>query len=513
VGDHARIAQRLLAKLYRKTGPRYPLTVLGLAIALQFLVFAGMIAVVTLYVHASLGRYAVLVLAAGILQGLFAAISAPFFARRLSPTIEWLRGNRGQRVAEAAWVAAASLPVEFFRRQLRKFAPLTYNVAWCGFAVWELRLPAYGLPILIGAGMAVFVFAISVLFLLMERSLRPLLEELCREVPPEIQLVGSGIPLRVRLLTTLPAMNVVAGVVVAGVAGIGNGSIARLGLVVAISFGTAVALALALALLLSDSIVAPVSRLRDATERVAGGDLLIEVPVISVDETGALTGSFNRMVGGLRERERLREAFGTFVDPGLTERVLRDGTDFAGEEVELSVLFMDVRGFTTYSERAEAREVVARLNDLYGQVVPVILAHGGHANKFIGDGLLAVFGAPERLPDHADRAVAAALEVVDLVRDRYRGELRVGIGVNSGRVVVGTIGGGGRLDFTVIGDPVNTAARVETATRQTDDDILITSSTRALLTREGAHWEERPPIPLKGKNEPTTLYAPLKPAG
>jgi len=126
--------------------------------------------------------------------------------------------------------------------------------------------------------------------------------------------------------------------------------------------------------------------------------------------------------------------------------------------------------FEAFSERTPAREVVARLNELYEIVVPVITRGGGHANKFIGDGLLAVFGAPERLDDHADRAVAAALEIAQQVRDRFQGELEVGVGVNSGTVVVGTIGGGGRLDFTVIGDTVNTAARVESATRTTGDD-------------------------------------------
>jgi class 3 adenylate cyclase len=502
------VAQSLLWALYRRTGPRYPLTVAAAAIVLQFGVFAAMIAVVALYVRISLGRFALLVLAAGVLQLLFAATSAPFFARRLAPTIVWLRGARTSAGAEAAWVAAASLPVDFFRRQIRKLAPLVYNVIWCSFAVWQLDLPGWGLPILAAAGVPVFLFAIPVLFLLMERTLRPLLEDLSHACPAGIQLQGAGIPLRARLLLTLPAMNVVAGIVVAGLAGVGNGSVGRLGLVVGISFGVALALALALALLLSDSIVAPVARLRDATALVGSGDLTVDVPVTSVDETGALTGSFNRMVSGLRERARLRDAFGTFVDPGLAERVLRDGTDFAGEEVELSVLFMDVREFTTYAERAEARDVVARLNDLYEQVVPVILAHGGHANKFIGDGLLAVFGAPERLADHADRAVAAAIEIARLVNGRYAGELRVGIGVNSGRVVVGTIGGGGRLDFTVIGDPVNTAARVESVTRQTDDDILITSSTHRLLTRPVAGWHERSPIPLKGKSESVALYAP-----
>ena len=98
-------------------------------------------------------------------------------------------------------------------------------------------------------------------------------------------------------------------------------------------------------------------------------------------------------------------------------------------------------GGLRYAETAAAREVVSRLNQLYGEIVPIVLRHGGHANKVIGDGLLAVFGAPDRLPDHADRAV--------------------GVGINSGTVVAGTIGGGGRVDFTVIGDAVNTGARVE----------------------------------------------------
>lgn len=140
--------------------------------------------------------------------------------------------------------------------------------------------------------------------------------------------------------------------------------------------------------------------------------------------------------------------------------------------------------------------------------MPVIRQHGGHANKFIGDGLLAVFGAPERHADHAARAVAAAREIAQLVRRGSGGTLRVGLGVNSGRVVVGTIGGGGRRDFTVIGDPVNTAARVEAATRLTGDDILITETTLRALGPHGNDLEERPSAPLKGKAATVRLYAP-----
>jgi adenylate cyclase len=138
----------------------------------------------------------------------------------------------------------------------------------------------------------------------------------------------------------------------------------------------------------------------------------------------------------------------------------------------------------------------------------VILRHGGHVDKFMGDGLLAVFGAPERHPDHAPRAVAAAREITQLVHERLGGTLRVGVGVNSGSVVVGTIGGGGRRDFTVIGDPVNTAARVEAATRVTGDELLITEATLRALGDEARHFEERPSAPLKGKAAAVRLYAP-----
>src|SRR5581483_7816709 len=128
---------------------------------------------------------------------------------------------------------------------------------------------------------------------------------------------------------------------------------------------------------------------------VAAGDLSVRVPVTGTDETGQLAGSFNEMMRGLQERETLHEAFGVFVDPQLADRVLAEGTDLQGEEVEVSVLFLDIREFTSFAERSSAREVVARLNEFFSEVVPVLHHHGGHANKFVGDGLLGVFGAPD----------------------------------------------------------------------------------------------------------------------
>jgi class 3 adenylate cyclase len=356
------------------------------------------------------------------------------------------------------------------------------------------------------AAFVILAYGNGLAFLIFERALQPVLDDIATHLSDEAEIDAARLPLRRRLLSSLPAVSAGVGVIVVALVEPGHPGLTELFAAIAISLTVSLTLAFVFTVLLADSVVSPIHRLERATERVAAGDLAVRVPVGSADETGNLTRAFNRMVSGLQEREQLREAFGTFVDPDLTERILEEGTDFAGDEVEVSLLFMDIRGFTTYSEKAQPHEVVAQLNDLYGEVVPVILRHSGHANKFIGDGLLAVFGAPNRLPDHADRAVAAGLEIARLVRERYRGELRVGIGVNSGRVVVGTIGGGGRLDFTVIGDAVNTAARVESATRETDDDLLITESTRQSLSEEMGGWEERPPMALKGKAQEVRLY-------
>ena len=125
----------------------------------------------------------------------------------------------------------------------------------------------------------------------------------------------------------------------------------------------------------------------------------------------------------------------------------------------VSVMFVDIRGFTGFADRSTAREAVDLLNEFFELAVPVLGRHGGHANKLLGDGLLGVFGAPQALPDHADRALAAATDMLESVEAHFGERLRIGIGVNSGLVLVGTIGGGGLVELGVIGDPVNVAAR------------------------------------------------------
>jgi adenylate cyclase len=273
-------------------------------------------------------------------------------------------------------------------------------------------------------------------------------------------------------------------------------------LVVAGLFGGGILVAAA-----ARSVAEPVDRVRQAVERVGEGSLEEEVVVDDGGEIGRLQAGFNRMVVGLRERERIREAFGTYVDREVAEHILREGTNLAGEEIEVTMMFIDIRDFTAFAERSAAPEVVATINRLFERAVPIIHEHGGHVDKFVGDGLLAVFGAPRRQDDHADQALAAALGIERAVAEEFSGELSIGVGLNSGPVVAGNVGGAGRLEFSVIGDAVNVAARVEAATRQTGDTVLVSEHTRRLL-RRADELEERPQVPLKGKTEPVALYAP-----
>jgi adenylate cyclase len=251
----------------------------------------------------------------------------------------------------------------------------------------------------------------------------------------------------------------------------------------------------------------PVRDLAEGTERVAAGDYSQRLPVVQDDDLGALAASFNRMQAGLAERQRLQAAFGTYVDPALATRLLEQGDDvFTGERREVTVMFVDVRDFTPFAEANTAEDTVARLNALFQIVVPAVVDAGGHVNKFLGDGALAVFGAPNDLADHADAAVNAAVSIQRLVAERFGSELRIGIGINTGVVIAGTIGGGGKLEFTLIGDAVNVAARVEQLTKTTGDAILLTDQTVDALASRPAALTDRGSHTLKGKSAVVQLF-------
>ncbi len=251
----------------------------------------------------------------------------------------------------------------------------------------------------------------------------------------------------------------------------------------------------------------PIRDLAEGTERVAAGDYSRRVPVVQDDDLGVLAASFNRMQAGLAERQRLQAAFGAYVNPALAARLLEQGDDvFTGERREVTVMFVDIRDFTPFAEANTAEDTVARLNAVFEIVVPAVVDAGGHVNKFLGDGAMAVFGAPNDLTDHADAAVSAAVQIHRLVAQRFGGELRIGIGINTGSVIAGTIGGGPHLEFTLIGDTTNVAARVEQLTKTTGDAILLTRRTVEALATRPTGLIDRGSHALKGKSAPTAVF-------
>jgi class 3 adenylate cyclase len=309
-------------------------------------------------------------------------------------------------------------------------------------------------------------------------------------------------------------MSVVAVAFVFAVFGASLGAVSdRASSVPVLSVGIGFALALGLAVPISvglgfSSSLQPIRDLAAGAGRVEVGDYSRRLPVVQDDDLGALSASFNRMQAGLAERQRLQGAFGTYVDPALAARLLEQGDDvFTGERREVTVMFVDIRDFTPFAEANTAEDTVARLNALFEIVVPAVIDAGGHVNKFLGDGALAVFGAPNELADHADAAVTAAVLIHGLVGERFGGDLRIGMGINTGVVIVGTIGGGGKLEFTLIGDAVNVAARVEQLTKTTGDAILLTQRTVDALSIRPPGLVDRKSHALKGKSAAVHVFA------
>ncbi|MFL5318505.1 MAG: adenylate/guanylate cyclase domain-containing protein [Myxococcaceae bacterium] len=212
------------------------------------------------------------------------------------------------------------------------------------------------------------------------------------------------------------------------------------------------------------------------------------------------------------QRERLRRYF----SPAVADAILSGGERAAAEEREVTLLFSDLRDFTSLSESMSSADVVSLLNEVHGAMARVLFSHGGTLDKFIGDGLMAYFGAPLPQPDHAQRAVACALEMVDVLaelnaRRAALGQrtVRMGIGVHTGPVVLGDIGPPERREYTAIGDAVNVASRIEGLTKQVGALVLVSDATRQRAGDE-FEWTDADPLPVKGKALPLRTAQPRR---
>ena len=491
---------------YRRLGARYPLAFMAVELQTAMFIVAGTLALFSFYFEAGTQEYLTVLAIALALTELAIVASVLRIRSQIRPIHDWLAGNRDEAATKDAWSAAINLPVLLLKRDL-PIPVLVSVLPICIVSVIVLDLPVLAIiPLLAGSAVAMGYSAI-LHYLIVEAGMRPVLLDINSSLSPASRTDFWAVSLRTRLLVSLPLINLITGLIVAALTSEGGGG-SNLGLDVLVALLVATTISLELTTMLSKSILRPVGDLSRAVERINAGDFDVSVPVTTGDELGELAASFNEMVAGLAERERIREAFGTYLDREVAEYILSDAFTEEGVEIEVSILFCDVRDFTEFASGATPTEVVAALNRLFEVIVPIIAEHGGHVDKFEGDGLLAVFGAPEPFPDHADRAVHAACKIGGAVNDRGEaGELRVGVGVNTGNVIAGAIGGAGRLNFSVIGGAVNVAARVEAQTRETDDSILITTETWTRLSH-AFEAESRGKAELKGVAEPVALYAP-----
>jgi len=269
------------------------------------------------------------------------------------------------------------------------------------------------------------------------------------------------------------------------------------------------------AVLVSGQISVPLVELSRAAQQVQRGNLEARVTPRSTGEVGILEQAFNQMTDGLRQRERERDIFGRVVTPEVRERLLAGNLELGGETRRVSVLFSDIRNFSTLSEQMNPQQVVSFLNEYLTEMTLAIQPQGGYINNFIGDAIVAIFGAPVDQPDKECRAAAAALTMQERMvalneRRTQRGEppIHSGIGISTGDVVAGQIGSIDRLLYTVIGDAVNVASRLETLTKETQYTILMNEETALRLEKDcGFSMVRLGPTQVKGRSEPVVVYA------
>ncbi|MCU1588994.1 MAG: adenylate/guanylate cyclase with integral rane sensor [Frankiales bacterium] len=431
-------------------------------------------------------------------------------------TVAVVVGRRvGIRIAQpvTSWLESEQPPTETIRRSVLR-QPLWQM--YVNGSIWMSGAVVFGLLNLTTSARVGFDIALTIVlggfttctisYLLAERILRPVVSRAMDGAtePPPVLLgvkprlllawgVGSGIPL--------------VGIGMSLFSPAGGPTLGRFGLLFLVVVGITVGFLCITAA--AGAVSDPVRSVAAALREVGQGQLDAVVPVYDASEVGRLQSGFNAMVEGLREREKLRDLFGRQVGGDVARLALERGTELGGELREVAVLFVDIVGSTELAVTVDPQEVVRRLNAFFGVVIDVVQEHGGWVNKFEGDAALCIFGAPVELPDAGTCALAAARSLAC----RLEGlEVDAAIGVCAGPVVAGHVGAESRFEYTVIGDPVNAAARLTELAKTADGCVLADAAVLTPGSAEAGHWSVGESVVLRGRTAPTTLARPRSPA-
>ena len=263
---------------------------------------------------------------------------------------------------------------------------------------------------------------------------------------------------------------------------------------------------------MSSSLQGPIDALGGFANMIGTGNLTERVQVVGRDVAGRLASTLNTMAAGLQERDHVKEVFGRYLAPQVSSEILKGHANLGGSARQVSILFSDIRNFTSMSEQMTPEQVVTFLNDYFSEMVDAVFEQQGVLDKFLGDGLMALFGALGDQPDHPRRAVLAALRMQSLLA-KINGEramaakppIAIGIGIHTDTVIVGNIGSRKRLEYTVIGDGVNTASRLQGINKQFGTTILISETTYAAVKDE-FQCRQMPEVQLRGKTKDLRLY-------
>ncbi|MBA3051493.1 MAG: adenylate/guanylate cyclase domain-containing protein [Candidatus Omnitrophota bacterium] len=268
------------------------------------------------------------------------------------------------------------------------------------------------------------------------------------------------------------------------------------------------ALGILVTMLVIGFMVRPINYLAAAAKEIGAGNLKIHVNEKGKDEIGELSRTFNQMVKGLNEREFLRETFGKYVNPEVARLALENKLKFGGERKNVSILISDIRDFTSLSEEVPAEKLIKMLNEYFDKMVAVITERGGSIDKYMGDAILSVFGAPLPLENHPLNAVLSAWEMKTALEKfnlEHDIKFRMGIAVHTGEAIVGNIGSHKKMEYTCIGDPVNTVSRIESLNKEFKTEILLSEDTYSFVS-ERIIVREISNVKIRGKKKEINIY-------